>query len=238
MTSEIEDRTSDDGLETFVVRPSAKGTGPAVVFLHWFDESPNANRTQYLDEASALAELGVTSLLPQLRFPWSATPTDSNNDLLRIRGEVAALKKAVTSLLDDNAIDSTRLGVVGHDFGAMYGTLLLREVAATCAVLVAPTPRWSDWFLPFWPISTDRFDYMRALDPVDPVNAITVATCPLLFQFATNDFYIAPMDGAIFMNAAPEPKQMLTYEGGHALDVFQAREDRLGFLTDHLGLDS
>jgi hypothetical protein len=103
--------------------------------------------------------------------------------------------------------------------------------------LIAPTPRWSDWFLRFWPIDGDRFDYMRTLDPVDPITAIGNVSTPTLFQFGQKDFYIAAMTGSELFGAAREPKTMKTYDSDHAVEVPQARVDHLDFLVEHLELE-
>ncbi|MFZ0013152.1 MAG: hypothetical protein WAL25_03460 [Acidimicrobiia bacterium] len=233
----VADIVTDDGRDLYVVTSEEGRSGPGAIFLHWFDEAPNANKSQYLEEAKTLARRGVTSILPQLAFPWQSAPTDTKSDLRRIEDEIEFLHRVHRLLIDDEDVDPSRIAVVGHDFGAMYGALLLNTIEARCAVLVAPTARWSDWFLRFWPITSDRFDYMRALSRVDPIVAIPTAGCPLLFQFGSSDFYIAPMTGSEMFRAALEPKQMLTYDTGHAMDVAAIESDRAVFLVEHLGLD-
>ncbi len=236
MGHNVSDITIGDSHEAYLVRPESDTPGPAVIFLHWFDEAPNANRSQYVDEAKLLAEHGVTSLLPQLKFPWHSPPSDLTSDLARINDETRGLKAGYEMLAGLGEVDPKRVAVVGHDFGAMHGALLLRQVEAACAVLVAPTARWADWFLEFWPSSTDRFDYLRGMDQVDPINAVGDLDCPVLFQFARNDFYISAMTGQGLYRAAAEPKEMVAYEGGHDLEVETARTDRLRFLHSHLGI--
>ncbi|MDH3463765.1 MAG: dienelactone hydrolase family protein [Acidimicrobiia bacterium] len=236
MSAQIQDIAIAGAHQAYLVRPEAPVDGAAVMFLHWFDEAPNANRSQFLDEAKALADAGVVSLLPQLQFPWHSHPTDAGADISRIKREHDALMVGIETLRAQDGIDPDRIAVVGHDFGAMHGTLVLREIHAACAVMVAPTARWADWFLRFWPIETDRFDYMRSLDPLDPITALPDAGCPVLFQFARSDFYIAAMTGTEMLNAARDPKEMLAYDGGHALDLDPVRQDRDAFLRRHLGL--
>lgn len=226
--------TSHNGIELYLVRPT-NPVGAGVMFLHWFDEAPNANRSQFLEEAEALAQAGVTSVLPQLTFPWHAPPTDTEGDLTRIREEVARLHDVYSLLASTDAVDPSRLALVGHDFGAMHGMALFGETDLACAVLIAATPRWSDWFLRFWPIESDRYDYMSAMSRVDPISTVSQADCPLLFQFGTDDFYIAPMTGLELFQAAPEPKQLLSYDADHAMGPTQIRDDRLGFLAESLG---
>ncbi len=230
------DEIDIDGDEAYLVRPMV-ATGGAILFLHWFDEAPNANRSQFLAEAQDLAQRGVTSLLPQLTFPWRSPPSDTENDLRRIEEEISRLEGACETLVATEGVDASRLVLVGHDFGAMHGMGLFGRVDLAGAVLIAPTPRWSDWFLTFWPIESDRWDYMRALHPVDPIATVGAAACPLLFQFGTTDFYIAPMTGQELFHAAPEPKELERYETGHSMDLGAIRMDREAFIARALGLD-
>lgn len=234
----VEDSRSSAGREHYLVRPDGPANGAAVLYLHWFDEAPNANRSQYLAEAKQLAELGVVSLLPQLAFPWHSAPRDIDSDLTRIRDELEYLSAAYQLLAGAEGVESTRIGVVGHDFGAMYGMLLLGEFEPGCAVFAAATPRWADWFLRFWPIDSDRFDYMRSLHELDPIVVVEAAKCPLLFQFAKQDFYIAAMTGLELYDAAPDPKSMLTYDTGHEMDCQEIKNDRVEFLSERLGFTS
>lgn len=228
-----DDRSAD------LVEPIAGGGGPALVFLHWFDtEAPDGDRTQFREEAASLArDHGVVSVLPQGRFPWAAAPTDAETDLARIRAEVAAHRAAIDLLAARPDVDAGRIGLVGHDFGAMHGILLAADDDRIRAmVAVAATPRWADWFLAFWPIAGDRFDYLRALHPLDPIARIgDIAPRPILLQFARGDFYIAAMSGLELHRAAAEPKEMAAYEADHAMRVPNARVDRAAFLGRTLG---
>jgi pimeloyl-ACP methyl ester carboxylesterase len=223
----------------FLVEPVAGGGGTGLLFLHWFDtEAPDGNRNQFLDEASALARSrGVVSVLPQGRFPWSSPPTDAGADIERISAEVERHRAAVDLLAARDDVEPGRIGLVGHDFGAMHGVILAAEdprIAAT--VMIAATPRWGDWFLPFWPIAGDRWDYLRALSPLDPISRVgELAPRPLLLQFATNDFFIAAMTGLELHRAAGDPKEIASYEADHGVRDPQAAVDRAAFLGRHLG---
>jgi pimeloyl-ACP methyl ester carboxylesterase len=217
----------------FLVRPEGETRG-LLLYLHWFDEAPNANRTQFLEEARTMAGVRFISLLPQLEFPWKSPPTGLPADPEKIRAESDYLTGLVNSARSQFEID--RLGIVGHDFGAMHGTLVADELSSLCNVFIAPTPRWSDWFLRFWPIEDDRYDYMRAMEPLDPLTAVHGIEAPTLYQFARSDFYIASMTGLELFGAANEPKTMVPYEADHSLVNEQARVDRIGFLREHLGI--
>ncbi len=224
----------------WLVEPADGGRGAGMLFLHWFDtEAPDGNRDQFRDEAEAVArDFGVVSVLPQGRFPWAGAPTDAQADLERIRAEVAGHRAALDLLASRADVEAGRIGLVGHDFGAMHGVNLAAEderIAA--AVLIAATPRWGDWFLPFWPIAGDRWDYLRALGPVDPITRIAeMAPRPVCLQFAKGDFFIADMTGLELHRAAGEPKELHSYEADHGVRVPQARADRLDFLRRTLAL--
>ena len=229
-----------DGREAYLVEPVDGGRGAGLLFLHWFDsEAPDGNRTQYLEEASELARShGVVSILPQGRFPWSAAPTDEVADAERIHAEAAANRAAIDLLASRDDVEADRIGLVGHDFGAMHGVnLAADDDRIRAVVLVAATPRWGDWFLPFWPIEGDRWEYLRALAPLDPVTRIAqLAPRPVCLQFARGDFYIADMAGLELHHAAGEPKELHAYEADHGVRVPQARADRLTFLAEALPL--
>lgn len=226
--------------DAYVVEPIDGGRGAGILFLHWFDtEAPDGNRTQFLDEAIALArDHGVVSVLPQGRFPWSADPVDAESDAARIRSELEANRACVDLLAGRRDVDAGRIAVVGHDFGAMHGTLLAaRDARIAALVLIAATPRWADWFLPFWRVAGDRHHYMRALAPLDPIaNVAAIAPRPVCFQFARNDFFIAGMTGSEFERAAGDPKQLHAYETDHGVRDTQAAADRLAFLEGAIGL--
>ncbi|HSK93217.1 MAG TPA: hypothetical protein VLA76_04065 [Candidatus Angelobacter sp.] len=228
-----------EGRYADLVEPAGGARGPAILYLHWFDtEAPDGNRRQFRDEAVRLArEHGVVSLLPDGRFPWAEPPTDADADVARIGAELAAHRAAIDLLAARDGVDAGRIGLVGHDFGAMHGIVLAAEDRRIAAVVaIAATPRWGDWFLPFWPISGDRYDYLRALGPFDPVVRVAaIAPRPILLQFARDDFYIAPMSGLELHRAAGEPKEIATYDADHAVRALQARADRTAFLGRALG---
>ena len=235
----IHDLRISDDTDAFLVEPIDGGRGPAILFLHWFDtQAPDGNRTQFVDEAVGLArEHGAVSLLPQGRFPWAGDPTDAEADAARIRAEVAAHRSSIDLLAARTDVDPTRIGLVGHDFGAMHGTLLAAEDQRIAAVvLIAATPRWGDWFLPFWQIAGDRDDYLRALAPLDPISRVgEIAPRPVCFQFARNDFFIAGMTGLEFSGAAGDPKELRAYDADHGMRDPRAAADRVDFLHVILG---
>jgi dienelactone hydrolase len=235
------------GVEAYLIRPDwpadapAAESGPGILFWHWLDTSaPDGNRTQCVDEATALARAGVVSLLPQGRFPWTITPSAAAADARAIDAEVGRMRAGIDLLVARDDVDPDRLAVVGHDFGGMLAAVeAADETRLRALVLIAATPRWGDWFLPFWEIADDRIDYLRALRPVDPIERIgDAAPASVLFQFGTRDFYIASMTGREFHAAAPPDSQRLEYETGHDMRLPKIRSDRLAFLANSLGFSA
>ena len=234
-----------DGLEveSYLVRP-ARPTGrggPGLVMWHWLDnEAPDGDRTQYLDEAADLAASGVVSLLPQGRFPWSVAPDNATDDAAAVVGEVARLRAGLELLAQRPDVDAARLGLVGHDFGGMLAILAAAEETRIKAlVVIAATPRWGDWFLPFWRIADDRVDYLRALRPLDPVERIGgVGSAAVLLQFGERDYYIAAMSARELQRAAPDGTDLRFYDTGHDMRLDAIRADRRAFLARHLGLEA
>lgn len=213
--------------------------GPAVLAWHWFDtDADDSDRTQFLDEAVELAAVGVSTLLPQGRFPWSQPPTGAAADVAAIEAEVARLHAGLDVLRTLGVVDAGRLALIGHDFGGMLATVAAPDVAGLRAlVVIAATPRWADWFLPFWPITDDRLDYLRALRPIDPIERVAaLRDAAVLFQFGRRDFFIAPMTGLEFRAAAPEGAELLAYDDEHGMRDPAIRADRLAFLHRTLGL--
>src|SRR3990170_8417022 len=158
--------TADIGeVEALLVRPDDGSRGPrscaAILFWHWLDgEAPDGNRSEFRDEAAALAALGVVSLLPQGRFPWKIDPSGSAADTAQIELEVARLVAGLDLLAAHPEVDPGSMAVVGHDFGGMYAILAAAaDPRVRSLVVIAATPRWSDWFLPFWQIKEDRLEY-------------------------------------------------------------------------------
>ena len=235
-------------VEAYLVRPGEPATatsGPSagVLFWHWLEtRSPDGNRTQFLDEAKTLASRGVVSLLPQGRFPWTIDPSGSRADLAEIAREVARLRAGLDLLAARPDVDPERLAVVGHDFGGMIAVLAAAEDPRIGSlVVIAATPRWSEWFLPFWAIAEDRIEYLKATAAVDPIERIGgVAPRPILLQFGEKDWFIAPMAAWGFRRAVgnDESVELKMYDAEHDMHHADARPDRAAFLGRTLGLSS
>jgi dienelactone hydrolase len=243
----VEDLTfgsGSDSVEAYLVRPAGTptpGGSPGLVMWHWLDtEAPDGNRTEFRAEARALAGRGVVSLLPQGRFPWRIDPSGSAADSREVEAEVARFRAGIDLLIDDGGVDPERLAVVGHDFGGMLAILAAASDPRIRGVIaMAPTPRWADWFLPFWAIAEDRIDYLSAMRRLDPVERIAeISPRPMLLQLANRDFYVPPMAGYELRRAAGEQGavELKRYDAEHDLRHQDAAHDRAAFLAGLLNL--
>jgi pimeloyl-ACP methyl ester carboxylesterase len=222
-------------VETYVVEPAVGEIRAGILFLHWLGEH-RSDRTQFLSEARQYARRGVRCVLPAGRLPWVPDPIDAETDVANLEVEQRRL---------DLALDRLRLGLprrsplamVGHDFGAMHGLgLAARRPEFKATVVIAATPRWGDWFLRFWKIDGDRFDYLRRLSPFDPVTTARDLKGALLWQFSDRDFFIAPMDALELVRAAPGDPGIEWYKADHAMRSAKARAARAVFLSRELRL--
>jgi dienelactone hydrolase len=226
-----------DPVSAYLVTPARSGRHPAAMFLHWLDNSPDANRTEFLDEALDLAagRDHVVSLLPQLVFPFDYGPVGDGRDRDSIIKQVIQLRRGV-DLLDARAdVDRGRVAVVGHDYGAMYAALLSavdrNRVAA--AVIMAADSTWANWFVLFFlDLPADQVaPYTAMLSSLDPIRYLAHAPAHTLLQYATDDFFI-PISVAEAMHAAAPPTSSYrTYQVDHSLQLPLARHQRDHFLT-------
>jgi dienelactone hydrolase len=241
VVSDLTYASSGRRVAAFLVTPRGKGPFAAVLYLHWFAPGEeSANRTEFLDEAVALAREGVVSLLPQGRFPWSRGVTADVAEDRRLVGEqVADLRRGLDLLVATPGIDEARLGFVGHDYGAMYGALLAAaDRRAQTYVLLAPDATWANWFVRYLLRGRgSATEYQSAFAPLDPVAALDEAAPASVFlQFAEADTYVPGYIVDRLEAAASEPKRLERYPGGHELADPSTRADRVAWLRDELEL--
>lgn len=230
--------SNDAEVEAYVVEPENGPTRAGIMFLHWLGDR-RSDRTQFLSEARALAAVGIRSVLPAGRLPWAADPVDAPTDIASIELEQRRLAAALDGLAA-GMHKGAPIALVGHDFGAMHGLLLAARNPKRfeAAVVIGATPRWGDWFLRFWKLEVDRFDYLRRLAPLDPVELARGLRATTLWQFSDRDYFIAPMSAVELVRAAPiEGDPLLEwYSADHAMRSSKARTSRKAFLRTALGL--
>jgi fermentation-respiration switch protein FrsA (DUF1100 family) len=215
---------------------------PAVLFLHWYGPpNPTSNRTQYLPEAVELAASGVVSLLvdtPWSKERWFGTRDSARDYEFTVQVE-KDVKRALDVLLAQPNLDRTRIAVVGHDFGAMWGALTVaNDPRVTHFVYSAGTGSFSDWYL-YTPKreGAERDAFVARLAPLDPIAHLPkIAPRPVLLQFGTRDEHVKNEIATAQAEAAQAPKTVKIYQNaGHEL-TYQARVDRLAWLKQQFKL--
>ena len=220
--------------------PAAPPT-PAILFVHWYGPpAPTSNRTQFIPDGIALARQGVTSLL--IDTPWSE-PTwfrsrKREEDYTRSVQQVRDLRRALDVLMAQPGIDKTRVAYVGHDFGAMYGTLAAAvDSRVTHFVFMAGTASFTDWFLYGPKLEGEARDrFIAEFAPLDPVRWVSKLRGPVLMQFADTDEHVSTARREQLAAAAPKGAEVRVYKAGHELSEESTRE-RLAWLRKILRLE-
>jgi len=221
-------------IAAFLVTPEAKHESVAgILYVHWLGEPATTNRTEFLNEAVALSGQGIVSLLVDTMWAkpkWyeNRVPEEDYDHAIQ---QVIELRRAMDLLLSQPGIDPKRIAYVGHDFGAMYGTVMgAVDQRATTYVLMAGIPHFIDWFL-FARKPKALEDYRRQLAPLDPVNFVgQLAPAPVFFQFAAHDEYVSAAAAAEFYGAAQPRKQTATYDTHHHMRGSDVSSDRVTWL--------
>ena len=229
-------------VSAYVVRPDGSvrpHSAAGILYLHWFEPGQvSQNRTEFLAEATGLAAKGVVSVLPQLTFPWSGDPVGDVGDRTAVAGQLEAVRRAYATLLDQSGVDPGRTAVVGHDYGAMYGSILAqREPRIRAEVFMAGDATWANWFDTYWlDLPEDQKAAYRALFAgLDPVDNVSRLGSHVLFQWGDRDPFIPAETRAAFAAVDPSATATLYRPSDHFLTQ-AAKDDRFAFLAAQLGL--
>ena len=231
---------ADQPVKAYLVVPlKSTEANAAILYVHWLGEPATTNRTEFLDEAVALAGRGVVSLLVDTMWaePYWYKNHIPEEDYARSIRQVIELRRAMDLLLAQPGIDAKRVAFVGHDFGAMYGVLASAlDRRAKTYVFMAGIPHLIDWML-FARQPLDLPAFRKQIAPLDPVNYVgRLAPASLFFQFANTDQYVSATQAAEFYAAAGVRKQMTTYAAGHDLHTVEVAADRVVWLSRELEL--
>lgn len=225
-------------MDAYLVRPGHGRGFAGVLDLHWFEPGhASADNSEFLPEAVQLAARGVVSVLPQQRFPWDDDPVGDERDRAKVLGGNADARAALDYLARQDGVDRGRLGVVGHDYGAMYGAMLGQaDKRVAASALVALDAQWANWFNLFWighegDAATAYFEVFHGLDPVDNVSRLGNR---LMIQWSDDDFFIPAEIRTRFATAAPAAVAKTYSRTDHQMDLTQIETDRIAFLAAKL----
>ncbi|AII54372.1 dienelactone hydrolase family protein [Hymenobacter sp. APR13] len=236
-------------VQAYVVRPAGPvpaGKLAGVLFVHWYEPSrPTSNRTQFLDEAQELARRGTVSLLVSTfwsdssRYQRRRWQDDYQNTLHQARD----LRRGLDVLLAQPGVDAARIGLVGHDYGALFATLVAAvDGRARAHVHIAGTARFADWYVLGLgrrvPHGPDSAAYRRQLLPLEPPTVLPGTRAQAVFyQLGENDFYTPRASFLEFYQLCGAPrKRLATYPARHGMDAPIIRVDRLEWLGRELAL--
>jgi dienelactone hydrolase len=225
----------------YLLTPQTEQPRAAIVYVHWLETwHPTANRRQFLEEAKSMASKGAACLLVETMWSdqdWFIKRTQEEDIPNSIR-QVVELRIGMDILLSQPLVDPARFAYVGHDFGGMYGILAGSvDPRPSCYVIMAATPRFSDWYL-YYPHLEEQAQaaFRDEFAPFDPVNRVEkLSPAPILFQFADDDLHVPKPRAEEFYAAAEQPKELRWYQAKHGLNEIAA-EDRTDWLTAQLKL--
>lgn len=223
----------------YLVTPPGKGLFVGIIFVH---PAPG-NRTTFLDESVMLAQLGAVSLLidaPWARGEaWGQTLGQPEGDRRAYIQIAVDLRRAVDLLTSRPDVDPSRMGYVGHSFGALFGGVLSGvEKRIQAFALMAGTGSFTDVAVLSMPFLQGLVleEYAQAMARIDPIHYVRhAAPSTLLFQFGLHDEAFPREKVEAFAEAGSEPKSVRWYEADHDLND-EARSDRMEWLRTRLGL--
>ncbi len=179
--------------------PNAKGT---VLFFHG-NAGNISHRINYL---AMFKRLGYNTLLFDYRGYGQSSGVPSES------GTYLDAQAAWRYLTEIRSIAPARIVVFGESLGGAVATWLAAQEKPGLLALASTftsVPDLAAKLYPFLPVRwISRFDY-------DTRKSLQSVTCPVFIAHSPQDEIIPFEHGQQLFQAAPEPKQFLTLEGGH-----------------------
>ncbi len=230
----------------YLVVPAGDGPFAAIEYVHWYDPAePTSNKTEFLDEAVMMAQkYGVESILVDTMWSdpdWYGKGRTLDSDYDDAIRQVIELRHGLDVLLAQPNVDAERVAYVGHDFGAMYGTLLSAvDSRAKAYVFIAGASDFNNWMLFGVDDNTPGLaDYKAKMETIAPIKLIPLTSpAAIYFQYGTQDQYTNQPEIDAFLAAANEPKDIKMYRSDHAMGSAAIQTDRVNYLVDHLDLQA
>ena len=234
----------------YLVVPNGKGPFAAVIWGHWYwANSPARNRSEFLDEAVALAATGVVSLLTDgpVARPGHVEDKDplSERQVAELIQQIIDLRRGADLVLARKDVDPERIAYVGHSYDATVGAFLsgidkrFKAFVLMAGGLSDEVDMKSKEYQEFrQKIGPEKFDAFEAKYRwLDPGKFVSRASPAIVFlQYGTKDLpFLTPERARAYAGVVSEPKKFQLYEAPHALNA-EARRDRLTFLAEQLKL--
>ncbi len=170
---------------------------------------------------------------------WGATMGEPDHDRQEHTKTVIDLLRAVDFLVSRSEVDASRIGYVGHSFGALFGGILAGvEKRIKTFVVMSGVGSFTDVAAANIPTLEGEAleEYRQGLKPIDPIHFIEdAAPAALLFQLAREDVF--PHDTLLaYAEAGSEPKRIAWYDADHYSVNEVGRDDRIEWLQSTLTL--
>jgi dienelactone hydrolase len=230
-------------IQAEIIAPAgATASRPGVLFVHWLGDAATTNLTEFVPDATVLAQRGAVCVLVDAMwskpdwFDKGRAPATDYADSIR---QVVELRRALDVLVAQPGVDPKRIAYVGHDFGSMYGAVLSGvDTRPQWYVLMAGTTSFSDWYL-LGAKPKDKAAYVAQMKPLDPAGYLSKSSArAFYFQFSDHDEFVPVATARAFAAAAAARGEIHFYNAGHDLKGAAIQRDRLAWLEKRLGLSS
>ena len=254
-TATVYDITYDSpkggAVPAYLVVPKARGPFAAVIWGHWcWQNSSMRNRKEFLDEAVALAQSGLVSLL--IDHPMSRPGYTPIKDPLDERSateflqQVIDMRRGVDLLTARRDVDPERIAFVGHSCNAGVGALLsgldrrfkafVLMAGSTSDEISRNSKDFRNFRTKLGPEKVDAF--IAKYYYLDQGMFVSHATPAVIFlQYGARDSGISAERASEYAGIVSEPKRFKIYAAEHNLNA-EARRDRIQFLIEQLKLKS
>lgn len=212
------------------------------------------DKTELLPDAVAIARAGAVALLPDAPDQRPAAMRtmsfgEHDHDPELWDETVVDLRRAADVLAARSDVDLSRLGFVGHSFGATMGAILSAvEPRYVALVLIGGSGSFTRIVRTS---TTESLLAMRAAVPAPALERYLASMAPfdaevyaaqqlptaeLLLQFGTYDSGVPRDEAERFAAAARGKKEVRSYPTGHFITSPDALRDRVAFLARRLAL--
>ncbi len=233
----------------YLVVPKGKGPFAAVIWGHWYwENSSMRNRKEFLDEAIALAQTGVLSLLADgpIARPGHVESKEPLNEqqVTDMVQAVVDMRRAVDLLAKRRDVDPKRIAFVGHSYNAMVGAFLSGIDRRFKAFVLMAGPMSDEVDMK----SKEYQDYRQKVGPerfdafaakyywLDEGKYVSHAAPAFVFlQYGSQEEFLNPDRAQEYEKVVSNPKRLKIYNAPHALNA-EARRDRIQFLAEQLKL--
>jgi dienelactone hydrolase len=227
-----------------LIIPDGKGPFAGMLLMH----GAPGEYQKMVPEGQVLARRGAVVLMidapfsrPDRGHDLTVTEKDREDQIQLI----IDLRRGVDLLLARPDVDPKRLGYLGISYGGAMGGLFAgveKRLKAYVLVvgdggLVSHLTGPDDTYggLRDFPAEQVR-RWRSSMEPIEPIRWVgRAAPAHLLFQSARRDELVPPSDAKAYQKAGSEPKKILWYDAGHALNQDAVR-DRHEWLAAELGI--